>query len=101
MSDMLNTNEVTEKLEKHLEILRMQYGVERIGLFGSLVRGSQHAESDIDLLVEFKQPVGLFKFIELENQLSDLLGAKVDLVTPNALKPGIGKRILDEVRYVN
>ena len=43
----------------------------------------------------------MFKFIELENQLSALLGAKVDLVTPNALKPGIGKRILDEVRYVN
>ncbi len=98
---MLNTNEVTEKLENHLELLRTQYGVERIGLFGSLVRGSHHSESDIDLLVEFKRPVGMFKFIELENQLSALLGAKVDLVTPNALKPGIGKRILDEVRYVN
>ncbi|MGK2945608.1 MAG: nucleotidyltransferase family protein [Desulfuromonadales bacterium] len=98
---MLSADDVREKIENHLENLRIQYGVERIGLFGSLVRGTQHSESDIDLLVEFKRPVGLFKFIELENWLSDLLGAKVDLVTPNALKPGIGKRILDEVRYVN
>ena len=98
---MLKANEVRKKIENHLPILRTQYGVDRIGLFGSVVRGDQNADSDIDLLVEFKRPVGLFKFMELENRLSKLLGAKVDLVTPNALKPGIGKRILDEVRYVD
>lgn len=98
---MLNTKDINEMLHKHLESLRNQYGIDRIGLFGSFVRGDQHSNSDIDLLVEFTRPVGLFKFVELENQLSELLGAKVDLVTHNALKPNIGKRILAEVQYVN
>ncbi len=98
---MLNSKDINEKLQRHLHALRVQYGVDRIGLFGSFVRGEQHPGSDIDLLVEFARPVGLFKFMELENQLSELLGGKVDLVTRNALKPKIGKSILDEVKYVN
>jgi len=98
---MHNSDEVAQKLAAQLAILRKTYGVERIGLFGSVVRGEQHPDSDIDLLVEFVEPVGLFKFIELENRLSELLNARVDLVTPSALKPAIGKRILSEVRYVN
>lgn len=98
---MLNSKDINDKLQRHLSALRVQYGVDRIGLFGSFVRGEQHPDSDIDLLVEFARPVGLFKFVELENQLSELLGGKVDLVTRNALKPHIGKRILEEVKYVN
>jgi len=98
---MHTSDEVTQKLAAQLATLRQLYGVERIGIFGSVVRGEQHVDSDIDLLVEFVEPVGLFKFIELENRLSDLLHAKVDLVTPNALKPAIGERVLAEVRYVN
>jgi hypothetical protein len=98
---MYTSDEVTQKLAAQLATLRKTYGVKRIGLFGSVVRGEQHPGSDIDLLVEFVEPVGLFKFIELENRLSELLNARVDLVTPNALKPAIGERILSEVRYVN
>ncbi len=98
---MLNSKDIKEKLQRHLDALRVQYGVDRRGLFGSFVRDEQRPGSDIDLLVEFARPVGLFKFIELENQLSELLGGKVDLVTRNALKSQIGKRILDEVKYVN
>lgn len=98
---MHTSDEVAQKLAAQLATLRQSYGVKRIGVFGSVVRGEQQPESDIDLLVEFVEPVDLFKFIELENQLSELLNAKVDLVTPNALKPAIGERILSEVRYVN
>ena len=98
---MLNSKDINETLQRHLCALRDQYGIASIGLVGSFVRGDQHPHSDIDLLVEFARPVGLFKFMELENQLSELLGGKVDLVTRNALKPHIGKRILDEVKYVN
>ena len=98
---MMESREINETLQKHLDVLRDQYGIDRIGLFGSFARGEQNPKSDIDLLVEFSRPVGLFKFMELENQLSEILGAKVDLVTRNALKPRIGKRILDEVQYVN
>ena len=61
----------------------------------------QRPGSDINLLLEFIRPIGLFKFVEMENRLTEILGAKVDLVTRNALKPHIGRRILDEVRYVS
>jgi len=98
---MHTSDGVAQKLAAQLANLRQSYGVKRIGVFGSVVRGEQQPGSDIDLLVEFVEPVDLFKFIELENQLSELLNAKVDLVTPNALKPAIGERILSEVRYVN
>ncbi|MCA9439849.1 MAG: nucleotidyltransferase family protein, partial [Candidatus Omnitrophica bacterium] len=77
-----------------------RYGVSKIGVFGSYGRNEATEESDIDLLVEFDRPIGLLKFIELEGQLGELLGGKVDLVTQAALKPHIGKRILDEVAMV-
>ena len=97
---MRNGNEIDSKLRNHLEQLRSEYGVERIGVFGSYVRNQQRPESDIDLLVEFSRPVGFVQFIRLEDYLQGLLGAKVDLVTRKALKPHMGKRILEEVRYV-
>ena len=52
-----------------------------------------------EILVEFQEPIGLFKFLELEEHLSDLLGKKVDLVSKKALKPRIGQRILAEAVY--
>lgn len=61
------------------------------------MRQGAREDSDIDILVEFEKPIGLFKFLELEEHLSQLLGRKVDLVSKNALKPHIGKYILDEV----
>ena len=97
----LSPEEIHRKLLDNMDVLQGQYGVGRIGLFGSLARGEQKPGSDIDLLVEFNRPIGLFKFVELEGRLSKMLGAKVDLVTRNALKPHIGRRILEEVRYVN
>ena len=71
------------------------YAVAEIGIFGSFVRGE--ATDDSDILVEFSHPIGFFKFLELEEKLSQCLGTKVDLVTKAALKPRIGKNILNEV----
>ena len=71
-----------------------------IGVFGSYVRGEQKRQSDVDVLVEFEEPVGLFEFMDLEMYLTDLLGVKVDLVSKKALKPHIGERILKEVIMV-
>lgn len=70
------------------------------GCFGSHVRNKQKRSSDLDMLVEFSEPPGLFKFIELEHYLGDLLGVKVDLVMKEVLKPTIGRRILSEVVLV-
>ena len=85
-------------LRQHLPMLRERYGVHSLGVFGSHVRGEQQRSSDLDLLVEFDdRPLTLLQFIALEHYLSDLLEVKVDLVERNALKPTIGRHILDEV----
>ena len=79
--------------------LEQKFKVKEIGIFGSYVRGEQKKRSDVDILVEFKEPIGLFQFIELEEYLEKLLGAKVDLVSKKALKPRIGEHIMKEVVY--
>ncbi len=91
---------IVKQLQKEKKTLELDYGVKRLGVFGSYVRNEQKKNSDVDVLVEFSQPPGLFKFIELENHLSDKLGVKVDLVMKSALKPYIGEVILKEVQYI-
>ena len=78
--------------EKILPLL-LPYGVKRVALFGSVVRGDETAASDIDILVELKppaerSPIGL-KWFALEQELEQLLGCKVDLVSEGALSPYI------------
>lgn len=77
-----------------------KYGVIDVGLFGSYVRGQESDSSDIDILVSFNRDIDLFEFIDLREYLEDKLQSKVDLVMASALKPALGKRILQEVRYV-
>lgn len=84
-------------LRAHLPALREGYAITSLGVFGSYVRGEQKKRSDLDLLVEFERAPSLFKYIELENHLSDLIGIKVDLVMKKTLKPHIGRYILAEV----
>ncbi|MEW6001190.1 MAG: nucleotidyltransferase family protein [Nitrospirota bacterium] len=97
---MKTFEEIKEIIKRHKEDLKKEYGVKEIGLFGSYVRGEQEKISDVDVLIELEKPIGFVKFIKLENRISDILGIKVDLVTKKALKPYIGKRILQEVKYV-
>jgi len=92
--------EIEDALKVHKRELREKYGVKKIGIFGSYVRKENTKNSDIDVLVDIGIPIGFFKFLNLERYLSNLLGIKVDLVTRNALKPFIGQRILEEIRYV-
>lgn len=92
---------VVEILKRNEAMLKSRYGISRIGVFGSLVRGEEKRDSDIDLLVDFENDVevSLLRFIEIERHLGELLGRKVDLVERRALKPFIGKQILGEVVY--
>ena len=90
-------DEIKEIIRKHKKELREKYNVKEIGIFGSIVRGEAKEESDVDILVEFEKPIGFFKFLELEKCLSELIRRKVDLVSKKALKPHIGKYILEEV----
>jgi hypothetical protein len=77
-----------------------EYSVKTIGVFGSVARSEETEQSDIDLLVEFSRPVGFVTFMRLEHFLSERLGARVDLVTSDSLKPVIRQDVLDEVIYV-
>ncbi|MGJ3248720.1 MAG: nucleotidyltransferase family protein [Elainellaceae cyanobacterium] len=97
---MTETEIIIQTLQKHLPELRSTHNVKTLGLFGSYSRGEQTSESDVDILIEFGKAPSLLKFIDLENQLSELLGEKVDLVMKTALKPRIGDRILKEVVYL-
>jgi uncharacterized protein len=94
---MKNVESIKRTLFGHKAELREKFKVKNIGVFGSYVRSEQKGSSDVDVLVEFDDPIGLFEFMKLENYLSDLLGVKVDLVSKKALKPHIGERILEEV----
>lgn len=96
---MKSKEEIFKVLKKELPSLKEKFKVKSIGLFGSYIRGEQTKTSDIDMLVEFDAPVGFFKFIELEEYLSEKLGLKVDLVTPDALKPLIKPHIMEEAVY--
>ena len=94
---MKTLEEVKAILEANKDNLKEKYKIKTIGIFGSLVRGEQKRRSDIDILVDFEVTIGFFKFLEMEEYLSELVGTKVDLVSRKALKPRIGKYILQEV----
>lgn len=97
---MKTFEEIKKMLQKHREEFREQYGLKEIGIFGSYVKGEQKEKSDLDMLVELEKPIGFVRFMRIENALSQLLGVRVEMVTRKALKPHIGKRILQEVKYV-
>jgi len=77
------------------------FGVARLSLFGSFARGEGREDSDVDLLVEFGRPVGLFEFVRLQRELGERLGRSVELVTPAALKPQVRDKILAEAVAVD
>jgi predicted nucleotidyltransferase len=79
-----------------------QFGVKRLGLFGSFVRQQQNAESDVDILVEFEPGHKTFDaFIQLASFLEEHFGRRVELITPESLSPYIGSHILKEIEYVD
>ena len=86
--------EILKQLHTLKPILKEEFAVKSVGLFGSFAKGRGRPSSDIDLLVEFSQPIGLFRFLELEDFLSRRLGHRVDLVSRKSLKPIIGTYIL-------
>jgi predicted nucleotidyltransferase len=83
-------------LRQQLPQLAADYGVESLAVFGSYVRSEEGPKSDLDVLVTFKRPVGFIRLVSLENELSDLLGIKIDLVPRNALRPHVAANALRE-----
>ena len=77
-----------------------KYKVNKIGIFGSFATGRTRKKSDVDLLVEFDDMIDLFDFIHLNDEIEQILKSKVDLVTPDTIKPYIKPKILKEVEWV-
>jgi len=95
----MNLKTVSALMKRHQADLH-QHGVKSLAVFGSLARGEATPASDIDVLVEFDRPVGLFEFIRLKLYLEELTGRHVDLVTPDALRPAMRAEILNEAVHV-
>ena len=96
---MRSLEELRETIKRHRHELEQKYKVKTIAIFGSYARGEETEESDVDILVEFEEPVGLL-FVHLADYLEEILGLKVDLLTPDAIKPNRKKYIMEDLTYV-
>jgi len=92
----MSRKEVIQILNDHQQDLTLRFGVKSLALFGSMARNEARPSSDVDLLVEFNRPVGLFGLYALQDHLERLLGCSVDLGTPDSLKTRIRDRVLEE-----
>jgi hypothetical protein len=90
---------IQEKLRQVKQQLAEKYHVNSIGLFGSIVRTDFNPESDIDIMVDFSQPIGI-EFIDLADDLEKLLDRKVDLVSKAGIRPQYYQAIESDIRYV-
>ncbi len=94
----MQRDEVLHILREHREELRRRFGVSRLALFGSVARNEATEASDVDLLVEFNRPIGLFHLSRTRQFLERMLDIhKVDLVTPDGIRPAIREVIFKEV----
>ncbi len=93
--DILHKDQVLATLAAHQQKLR-ELGVKSLALFGSVARDEARPDSDVDFLVEFDEPGGLFQLIRLEHYLEDILGRSVDLGTADALREHLREPVLKE-----
>jgi hypothetical protein len=95
---MKNYKAIEKTLKRHKTTLKKNFNVKKIGVFGSYAKGKESKRSDVDILVEFSEPIG-WEFFDLKEFLETVLNKKVDLVTVNAIKPQLKEKILNEIIY--
>ena len=92
--------DVLALLREHEPILKEQFGVAKIGIFGSFVRGEEKPDSDVDVLITFRKGQKTFEnYIDCKFYLEELFQRKVDLVMKNSIKPRFKSNILGEIVY--
>ncbi len=96
MNNLKGTSKEIGELVKRIVPILRDSGVVEASVFGSFIRGEAQPDSDLDLLVRYKENVSLFDVSGLKCELEKLLGSKVDLISKDYLKPRIKKRILQE-----
>ena len=92
----MSKEKVAELLREKYPYLVSEYGVKRIGLFGSYAKGTPSETSDVDVVVEFARPIGL-RFVEFAEYLESLLGKRVDVLTPAGVQGIRIARIAEEI----
>jgi len=97
MKQVLTPKRIVQLLEEHKKEMR-QYGVEQIGLFGSVLKGTEKKDSDLDFLVSFRTAT-FDNYMELKFFLEHLFHRKVDLVMESNLKPAL-RYVKEEALYV-
>lgn len=85
-----------EEIKRKILPILQRYGVKKIGLFGSCVRGEMREDSDIDILVEIEDDISLLEFVGVKLEIEETLGKEIDLVEYNTIKPLLRERILKE-----
>ena len=95
----MTSDEIVVVDENLLDLCR-QYQVASLKVFGSVARGEEREDSDIDILVQFVRPVSLLTLVRLERELSALFGRKVDLVTEHGISPYIRDTVLSDARGI-
>jgi predicted nucleotidyltransferase len=96
----MDLEHIETKLRDIKPELEHKFGVKKIGIFGSFAKKLAGEQSDIDILVEIERPMGLIRFMQIEQYLTELLGRTVDLLTFESIKPYMKDDILKEVKYV-
>jgi predicted nucleotidyltransferase len=96
---MTDRDEILDLLISMKSDLTARYKVRSIGIFGSFARMEAREESDVDILVDFREGADLFDLIELSEYLEEKIGRHVDLATPRALRPEIREGIYRDVVY--
>jgi predicted nucleotidyltransferase len=96
---MKTLDEIKSIIKKHRQELEGHFKIKEIALFGSYVRGDQNTDSDLDIMITFREPVG-FLFIELCDYLEDLFGMIIDVVTRRGIKSNRWKYIEEDLIYV-
>lgn len=91
--------EILSRLADALPDLKCRYPIHTLGVFGSVARDEMNADSDVDVLVAFSEPVGL-EIVDLTVELEQLLGRRVDVTTPNAIKRRLRPFVAKDLIYV-
>jgi predicted nucleotidyltransferase len=96
---MNNLNNIKKTLSQHKNTLLKRYPIKSIAIFGSYSKNEQKKHSDIDILVEFNGPIGI-EFIDLAEELENILHSKVDLISKNGIKTSYYNYIEKDLIYV-
>lgn len=89
-----------EEIKHKTHSIFKQYGVRRAAVFGSVAKGTDGPKSDIDVLIELREPLGLLTYAKLNYTLEDALQKKVDLVKHTAIKPAFRDSVLENLVYI-